>query len=449
MATCAHAPPYVTRACHHLLGEADSYTEAFTGAGQDSELLCDDCARAASDVLAICAACEQRVRAKELSAVTGSPAAIDAPSPLRLVHEAIELECPELVDLQPITGADRNRWIGLTADALYELDLDARSARRICATDHGSELLVSDRGRYAAVYQTRGITGAVISLETGAVTFPLVREPYHAEHCDFPIAFVERDGKTLVCFAPLWNRVDLFDAATGELLTPRDEEQKSLDYFHCGLTVSPDQTRIADNGWVWHPVGEVVTWSLEAWRANPWESEDGASKKLLVWRTYFWDGPVAWLDDRRLLVWGYGKDDGQLADAVMIYDTVTGAFERWIGGVPGGAMFVDQHLYVLGNGRLSIWDTERGVRLLEAESSATRYHPDAKVFVSLQLAITRVRGRHAAWHINPALLSDPDNLPVIADALEAAGHDDARMLAHCRAPGPHGAHCWVLDQLRE
>jgi hypothetical protein len=38
-------------------------------------------------------------------------------------------------------------------------------------------------------------------------------------------------------------------------------------------------------------------------------------------------------------------------------------------------------------------------------------------------------------------------LPVLADALEDAGCDDAAVLAHLRGPGPHPGHCWVVDFL--
>lgn len=37
-----------------------------------------------------------------------------------------------------------------------------------------------------------------------------------------------------------------------------------------------------------------------------------------------------------------------------------------------------------------------------------------------------------------------DRLPILADALEEAGCDDADVLAHCRGPGPHFYNCWVL-----
>ena len=40
-----------------------------------------------------------------------------------------------------------------------------------------------------------------------------------------------------------------------------------------------------------------------------------------------------------------------------------------------------------------------------------------------------------------------DRLPLLADALEEAGCDNADILAHCRGPGPHVRGCWVVDLL--
>jgi hypothetical protein len=38
-----------------------------------------------------------------------------------------------------------------------------------------------------------------------------------------------------------------------------------------------------------------------------------------------------------------------------------------------------------------------------------------------------------------------DRLPILADALEEVGCDNADVLAHCRGPGPHARGCWVVD----
>jgi hypothetical protein len=38
-----------------------------------------------------------------------------------------------------------------------------------------------------------------------------------------------------------------------------------------------------------------------------------------------------------------------------------------------------------------------------------------------------------------------DRLPILADALQDAGCEDADLLEHCRGPGPHVRGCWVVD----
>ena len=40
-----------------------------------------------------------------------------------------------------------------------------------------------------------------------------------------------------------------------------------------------------------------------------------------------------------------------------------------------------------------------------------------------------------------------DRLPILADALEDAGCDNADLLAHCRSDGEHVRGCWVVDLL--
>lgn len=42
---------------------------------------------------------------------------------------------------------------------------------------------------------------------------------------------------------------------------------------------------------------------------------------------------------------------------------------------------------------------------------------------------------------------DFGGMPVLADALQEAGCEDAGVLAHCREPGPHARGCWVVDAL--
>ncbi len=36
-------------------------------------------------------------------------------------------------------------------------------------------------------------------------------------------------------------------------------------------------------------------------------------------------------------------------------------------------------------------------------------------------------------------------MPILADALQDAGCENADILEHCRGPGPHVRGCWVVD----
>jgi hypothetical protein len=38
-----------------------------------------------------------------------------------------------------------------------------------------------------------------------------------------------------------------------------------------------------------------------------------------------------------------------------------------------------------------------------------------------------------------------DRMPILADALQDAGRDNACILNHGRGPGPHVRGCWVVD----
>jgi hypothetical protein len=40
-----------------------------------------------------------------------------------------------------------------------------------------------------------------------------------------------------------------------------------------------------------------------------------------------------------------------------------------------------------------------------------------------------------------------DRLPILADALQDGGCENAEILAHCRGDGPHVRGCWAVDLL--
>jgi hypothetical protein len=475
--SCEHDGPWPHRVCRHLVAAPNNFVQRFTGRGRELEFVCGACTDPA-DVLDVCAACFAAVTDWSWIGIAGAPEIVDAPRALAFTHATTTVGAPRFVALEPVRGGDRAIWIGVADDgALYRWDADRGDVRRLAQVPDDTldlaqpvTLRLSHDATLAAVANRRGLRQAVIDLATGIPTLALVRDGYHPEHCDVSLAFLDRGGRSLLVHAPAWNRLDVVDARTGELLTARGptaytrgEERPAhyLDYFHCGLLVSPDGRFIADNGWVWHPVGSVEAWSVERWLTeNVWESEDGPSKRRLAWREYYWDGPWCWMNDRELAVWGYGEDDQWLMPAVRIFDVVTDG-ERWFPG-PRGDLVCDRVLVSIADDGLAVWDAGDGRRLARDPARPTHYHPDAKVFVARdgdRLVTSRLRGLDAAapWctprvrDVAHAIARDRSygELPVLGDALQLAGCDDRAMLAHCHAPGEHGDGCWVIDRLSD
>jgi hypothetical protein len=125
-----------------------------------------------------------------------------------------------------------------------------------------------------------------------------------------------------------------------------------------------------------------------------WESEDGESKKYPCHRAYYWDGPLCWLSDNRLAVWGYGEDDEWLIPAVRIFDVHSGREERWFAG-PKGSLVFDEYLFSFDKDEgMAVWDVATGERLLiESGFCPAGYHRGGRQFLSL-LEDNRVQVSH-------------------------------------------------------
>jgi hypothetical protein len=255
-------------------------------------------------------------------------------------------------------------------------------------------LKVSRHGEIAAVARTFGRKCLIVDLKTGQVINELQRDGYHEDVSAFPLAFCNWNGRLVIIHGTAWNRLDLSDAKTGELLTSRQptsykhgepKPAHDLDYFHSELSVSPDEQFIVDNGWCWGPVGVVTAWSIPRWlKENVRESEDGPSKRTLCWRHYYWDGPLCWIDNDRIAVWGYGKDDEWLIPAIRLFDVRTGNELPWFAG-PEGRLVFDEYLFAFDpKGVTTVWDIETGKQLLcDASFRPIAYHPRSRHFISL------------------------------------------------------------------
>ncbi|MFF4274108.1 hypothetical protein [Streptomyces sp. NPDC001536] len=332
-----------------------------------------------------------------------------------------------VTDLTPVREGDRCIWLALSEDGtISRWDIAAGRHEAVGATAVAAEdgretwndrtlrrhLHASHDGMFAAVVNDYGRFGEVIDLRTGEVTLDLDNQGDNEETVPFSLAFARRRGRCVVVHRTDWNRLDVSDPQTGELLTDRElpaqetadaVPEHDLDYFHGALYVSPDGKRILDDGWMWHPIGIPAVWDLDPWfEGNVWESEDGPSRVDVCDRGDYWDHAMTWIDSVRVAVEGLGDDGGAMRPGARIFDTsrtaVSGqwrtptAVELLAFEGPTGPFFSDgTHLFTGGDSGLSIWDPTAG-KLLGAVPgfSPTNYHPGARQFVELADGVARL-----------------------------------------------------------
>lgn len=236
-------------------------------------------------------------------------------------------------------------------------------------------LAASPDGRFAAIYNRVGRrTGVIFDLTSGDITMRLDHEGRHSHASPFPISFFQHEGRPLLVHATAANRLDVSDPATGELLTSRpaasrrpagDDPTPYLDYFHGALLPSPDGEWIADDGWMWHPVGLAAAWNLRGWvTTNVWESETGPSRRNFCPRNYLWDVPLCWVGTERLVIWGFGEDVEWIIPGVRIFDVISGEEQGWFPGPVGQLAFDGKYLHSFSKDHgTSVWDVDGGARV--------------------------------------------------------------------------------------
>jgi len=371
---------------------------------------CDEAMRAGQPVglLVACEGCVARYDEEgygDCIAWRGAPGIEQRPEPIDTT--VVETPLPDgfgpVVDLAPIAALDRSAWLLLTEDGtIARFDAEHRQHQRIATSTVPAEpehrpwagkqlrrrLYASPDGRFAAVVNDFGHHGQVLDLDAGSVTLTLHGGDYHPDTVPFSLALAEHGGRTVVVHRTAWNRLDVSDARTGELLTARDtpgygpdreRPDHYLDYFHGGLHLSPTGRRVADDGWVWHPVGVPSAWELRRWLdGNVWESEDGETRVNLCYREYHWNIPMCWIGDDLLAVSGIGDDDLAILPGARIFD-VTADVELIAFPGPRGQFFAaGRRLYAADPDGLTVWDPFTGHRTGTVPGFVpTHHHPGA------------------------------------------------------------------------
>lgn len=426
--SCPHNDAEILKkVCSHILSsknERSGYIKSFTGIGIEYDLVCRQCAEKPADIndnlQAVCIKCFAELEEKGYwEDLIGLPQILERQTNLCFKHRTIaipELTSESILEIKPVESSTESLWIALTAShKLFTLNLSDNSVQLMFDLSEADfdfksyiSLYISNDARFAAIANDFAENGIVVDLVNKKLTMFLERGDYCSYTTAFPVAFSYLDGRHLLIHGTDWNRLDISDPQTGELLTEREpssyqhgEERPEhyLDYFHARLLVSPNQEWIADNGWVWHPIGIIDVWNIKRWlNENIWESEDGSSKRSLCWRDYYWDGPLCWIDDKTLAIWGYGTDDENLIPAVRIFNVESGEEIKCFFGpnvelkdkktpfhAPYNGLKFDKYLFALSeqNGT-AVWDVETGERLLQESNFCPKeYHHGAREFLTI------------------------------------------------------------------
>lgn len=410
-AACVHLAPPTSEGENYM-----AYFEWFTGRGFESQLLCAECdanRTASLDVeLTSITDANREVLEEHIDAPAGrrcAPETRERPAEIdtRVVDTPLPVELGQILGLMltPIDGQP-SCWAFARRDGtICRFDVDTGRVDELCSVElppsdpayersqegkwHGPRLHVSDNGTFGAVVHDYGNHADVYDLRTGAHTIKLRDTGHHAWTVPFPLAFLERDGRTLVVHRTHWNRLDVSDAQTGELLSAQPQQS---DYTHGRLAISPSGDLLLDDGWVWHPNGWPTIWSLGAWLGSQASGSEGQAARLeLACRAYYWDVGMCWLGDERVAVGGIGDDDDNMVDGVRIFssDSRFASSDRfgrkWAHELdafagPSGSFFGDgAHLFSAGAAGLEIWDVDSGARTATVENfRPVRQHRGAR-----------------------------------------------------------------------
>lgn len=444
MIACGHEKtPFGEPLCTHIRNCRSPWLKSIKwliGDGLKTEIVCVPCADGREnglpvDVEPVCEECYQYLADEIMDMVgcRGKPGILIRPEIFNstLKNSALPKQIGTVVDIAPINQEMWSVWLMLVeSGAIIRWDADTGEWLHLGSVDVPAEpdhqgpvprrrLHASGNGNFVAVVNDYGRYGQVMDLRSSKVTLMLDGGQYHPETVPFSFAFAEAHGRVVAIHRTNWNRLDVSDPSTGELLTNRgptgwyqgqERPEHYLDYFRGALYVSPRGTHIADDGWVWHPIGIPRVWSLDRWLSdNVWESEDGPTKIKLCARDYYWGHAVTWIDERFIAIGGIGEDDALMIDGVRIFDLTlstdvhhfpdTGpcrAYELKAFPGPAGVFFSDGiRLFSSDESGLSRWDLADGARTGQIPNfRPTHHHRGANELIQL------IDGATVRWKIS-------------------------------------------------
>lgn len=170
---------------------------------------------------------------------------------------------------------------------------------------------------YICVTERYGVNAAVVNISDANIR-TLSRADYHCDVSSYGIGFLKHNDNVLLIHQTAWNRLDITNLETGELLTEREiiyrktdemetnqwgtfnkmESKNHIDYFHSLLHVSPDGKHFLSNGWAWHPVDYIMCFDTEQFLAE----YETCGKDTRYARGYVWDRPCTFVNNDMFVI---------------------------------------------------------------------------------------------------------------------------------------------------
>ncbi|WP_233223529.1 hypothetical protein [Amycolatopsis sp. CA-128772] len=355
-----------------------------TGVATRFDLLCGPCAELpAPELIDACVGCfdctevlahlgwrgapEILLRDRELAGAWAT-----RPCPVRPLNDRCLAPHPEgwlaLTEAGFVRIDDEDQWLLGPVVLPEERDVERNDGPD---RPRGPVLHVPDDGRFAAIVSDYGQYGTVVDLAEWVTVLDLDRDWDDNEWTRFPFAFL--DGDRFVA-ATDSNRLDVFEAATGRLLTERsttreDNPEHYLGYCFGAMLPSPSGRSLLTDGWAWHPVGIPLVIDCAAWLAGDRHAPEHG--RHLVDRGAAWDTPMAWLNENTVALQGIGVP---LLDGIELRDATTGHHIGSFAGPKGRMWAHDGLLYVAAEAGLGVWDPAEGARIGLLEGFAPIAH---------------------------------------------------------------------------
>ena len=197
---------------------------------------------------------------------------------------------------------------------LTNIQVNAHDVDEERLEEKSAEISIIYQHPYICVVERFGLNMALYSMASANIR-EYRREDYCCNVSSYSVGFLKLNGRILLICQTQWNRLDIFDAETGENLTEREiyicdtgrkakegysifDEKNYMDYFHSRLHVSPTGKHFLSNGWHWHPLGQIYLFETTEFL----KTFESGSISTYYQAPYNWDRPCTFIDDETFVM---------------------------------------------------------------------------------------------------------------------------------------------------